>query len=116
MIIKNNTNGKQSFVYEFFTSDKYATSFTFELPSMGIWTNHEHPWIVIMRETSRCVTSNWSDLNDLLSRLIVFEKQFPGKWPSKATLMEWLESYTTEENYTFGWFNYPTDMEEQQVL
>ena len=110
MLLKHNVNGKSQFVYEFFTEDKYATSFEFTFPSMGIWVNHDHPWVVLMRETQRTVTTNWSDLNSILRKLIEFYEEFRS-YPNKTTFTAWLEEGLVPENYTAGWFVYPDDMD-----
>jgi hypothetical protein len=110
MIIKN-TGHQSQFVYEFYTDTQYATSFLFDLPSMGIWIAHGHPWLVIMRECQRTLTNNWSDLNAILSFLVNFYNENTN-YPNKETLMSFLKEYFEGEELAIPqWFNYPEGMD-----
>ena len=109
MITKHFTDSDEIvLVYEFYTESQYATSFKFKLPSMGIWFDHPHPWIVIMRETQRVISHNWSDLNCLLQKLIDnYTPETP--YPDQDTLRDWLEEITPEGAMD-NWFYYPQSM------
>jgi hypothetical protein len=110
MILKRNSNGMSQLVYDFFSDTQYATSFEFDIPSMGIWVHHEHPWLIIMRETQRTISPNWSDLNEMLRFLIDYAKE-NNQYPSKEKVLDFAKfAHMIDENSQPGWFTYPEDM------